>query len=174
MIQDQKSAESPSRACVIVVSDRVRNPDYVDPTGPAAAEWLLDRGYSVPNVIAITNEAPRLVQTLESLLMETEVILACGGTGLGPGDITPQTLEGLSDYCIPGVGELLRMESMKYSRNSYLSRCGGFVRGGRLLLALAGNARAVLEQLSILEDLIPNALLSIQGRCKDRRKTASL
>ena len=93
------------------------------------------------------------------------------GTGLGPRDITPQVLDGACDYGIPGFGELLRQGSLKYSLNAYLSRCGGWVKGRTLVLALPGNPKAVVEQLDILADLLPHALKSLQGKCDDRRKT---
>jgi molybdopterin biosynthesis enzyme MoaB len=81
-------------------------------------------------------------------------------------------LDKVCDFAVPGFGEMLRAGSLKYSLNAYLSRCGGWVKGRALVLALPGNPKAVTEQLGIMKDLLPHALQSVRGECKHRRKTA--
>jgi molybdenum cofactor synthesis domain-containing protein len=106
-------------------------------------------------------------------LPECDFVVVSGGTGLGPRDLTPQAVAGIADYEVPGLGELLRRESEKYSRNAYLSRCGGWVLGQKLVLAVPGNPKAAVEQLGILEDLLPHVILSLRGECKHRRSPAT-
>jgi molybdenum cofactor synthesis domain-containing protein len=158
---------------VIVSSDRASDGTYEDRAGPAAAEWLAARGFDVLAKTVVPDEIPALREQLEvDVARGARLVVISGGTGLGPRDVTPQMLDAACDYAIPGFGELLRAESLKYSKNAYLSRCGGWVKERALVLALPGNPKAVVEQLAILEDLLPHALDSLRGACKHRRKTA--
>ena len=160
-------------AVVLVASDRAHQGTYQDRSGPAAAAWLMDQGMAVQAVTILPDDRDALTHALDSccarLADELALVVISGGTGLGPRDVTPQVLNHFADYEIPGFGELLRRESLRYSLNAYLSRCGGWVRSGVLILALPGNPKAVVEQLEILRDLLPHALKSLKGRCDHRR-----
>jgi molybdenum cofactor synthesis domain-containing protein len=157
-------------AAVVVCSDRAFSGTYEDQSGPSAVGWLTGKGFNVAGSIVIPDDRSALVAQIESLIVEKDLIVISGGTGLGPKDLTPQVLEEISDYDVPGIGELLRRESLKYSLNAYLSRCGGWVKNQKLLLALPGNPKAVVEQLGILEDILPAAIDALRGQCKHRRR----
>ena len=159
-------------AAVIVSSDRAHTGTYEDLSGPAAKDWLESKGFNVVNKVVVPDEAGPLREMLDTYVSRgIQLIVISGGTGLGPRDITPQVLDAACDYAVPGFGEMLRQGSLKYSLNAYLSRCGGWVKGRTIVLALPGNPKAVVEQLSIMQDLLPHALKSMQGKCSDRRKT---
>ena len=162
-----------SRASVIVSSDRAHSGTYEDFSGPAAGSWLEIHGFAVQGVTVVPDEPHVLRETIHRAMeQQVDLVVVSGGTGLGPRDVTPQVLSDMCDYQIPGFGELLRQGSLKYSLNAYLSRCGAWVKGRTLILALPGNPKAVTEQLGLLEDLLPHALKSLRGRCDHRRKTA--
>jgi len=157
-------------SCVIVCSDRASRGSYEDKSGPAARDWLINNNYQCISVEVIPDDANALQETvLNKIESEVDFIVISGGTGIGPTDITPQTLAAFCNYEVPGFGEMLRQESLKYSLNSYLSRCGGWVLNKKLIFALPGNPKAVTEQLDILKHLIPHAIDAVQGTCKHRR-----
>ena len=158
---------------VIVSSDRAAQGTYKDEAGPAAEQWLKKHGYQNTGITIIPDDEERIRMEVLMTLHEAELIVVSGGTGLGPRDVTPQVIKSISDYEIPGFGELLRKESLKYSLNSYLSRCGGYVKNNKLILALPGNPKAVTEQLDILKELLPNALCALRGECSHRNRTRS-
>lgn len=159
------------KAAVIVSSDRASAGTYEDKSGPAAGGWLESHGFAVLGVTVIADEPNLLRETLHKLMdQRVDLVVVSGGTGLGPRDQTPQVLQDVCDYQVPGFGELLRQESLKYSLNAYLSRCGGWVKGRTLILALPGNPKAVTEQLGILQDVLPHALTSLRGQCSHRRQ----
>jgi molybdenum cofactor synthesis domain-containing protein len=163
-----------TRVAVVVASDRAHDGTYVDGSGPAAVEWLQKKRYDVLEKVVVPDEANALIEAVLGFVEQAaDLVIVSGGTGIGPRDITPQTLAAICDYQIPGFGELLRAESLKYSRNAYLSRCGGWVKDKSLVLALPGNPKAVTEQLDILGDLLPHALKALHGKCKDRRPVQS-
>lgn len=160
------------KAHVIVCSDRSFNGTYEDQSGPAAKAWLTEKKFETTGPTVVPDDANVLSETvLSAIAAGTDLVVISGGTGLSPRDITPQTLDRLCDYNIPGFGELLRAESLKYSLNAYLSRCGGWVKDQRLVLALPGNPKAVVEQLGILEGLLDHAMKAVHNECAHRRKT---
>jgi molybdenum cofactor synthesis domain-containing protein len=159
---------------IIVSSDRAHSGAYQDKSGPAASAWLSEHEYKVDSVHIVPDEREALARAvLNQVELKTPLIIISGGTGLGPRDVTPQVLDELCDYNIPGFGEMLRFQSLKYSLNAYLSRCGGWVKNRCLILALPGNPKAVVEQLTILEDLLPHALKALSGTCENRRSTGA-
>jgi molybdenum cofactor synthesis domain-containing protein len=160
-----------NKSAVIVSSDRAHAGTYEDKAGPAAGAWLENAGYAVASVTVVPDEPNQLRETIHRLFdLKTELIVISGGTGLGPRDVTPQVLDDVADYMVPGFGEMMRQGSLKYSLNAYLSRCGGWVKGRTLILAVPGNPKAVTEQLDLLKDLLPHALKSLRGECEHRRK----
>jgi molybdenum cofactor synthesis domain-containing protein len=159
---------------VVVSSDRASSGTYEDKSGPAAREWLTEHGYTCRDVVVIPDNAEQLSEVVQTAVQsDIDFIIVSGGTGIGPTDLTPQTLNGICEYEVPGFGEMLRKESLKYSLNSYLSRCGGWVLRKKLIFALPGNPKAVKEQLDILQELLPHAVDAVQGKCKHRRPVDS-
>lgn len=157
---------------VIISSDRASQGVYEDKTGPAAEKWLRSQGFNNTGITIVPDDSKNIRMEILMTLSEIELLVISGGTGLGPRDITPQVVKSVADYEVPGFGELLRKESLKYSLNSYLSRCGGYVKNHKLILVLPGNPKAVTEQLDILSDLLPNALCALKGECKHRNRKA--
>jgi molybdenum cofactor synthesis domain-containing protein len=162
--------DKPVRAALIVLCETDRAATSGAHSITAVENWLRAQNFSVAVSVVIDYDTFQLNRAFEAARAGAEVVIVCGGTGLGEREITPQTLERLCDYAIPGIGEMLRAESLKHSPNSYLSRCGGYVSQGRLVLALPGSAKAAVEQLEILKELLPHAINSVKGRCKSRRK----
>ncbi|MBF0443008.1 MAG: MogA/MoaB family molybdenum cofactor biosynthesis protein [Oligoflexales bacterium] len=156
------------KAAIIVSSDRAYQGIYRDESGPSAKQWLESKGFSVLDVRVVPDDRDRLLAEIEDCLKISDFIVISGGTGLGPRDLTPQILDEYCDYSIPGIGEYLRSGSLKYSLNSFLSRCGGWVKGGKLVLGLSGSPKAVKEQLGILGDLIQHSVWSLKGECHHR------
>lgn len=157
-------------SAVIVCSDRAFEGHYEDKSGPAAVEWLAEHNFNNLSLDVIPDDVKRLQLAVAELATNADVLIVSGGTGLGPRDTSPQSIAAIADYEIPGFGELLRKESLKYSFNAYLSRCGAFVVMRKLVLVLPGNPKAVVEQLDIVADLLPHAISALRGECKHRRK----
>ena len=162
--------EKQYKSHVIVSSDRASQGTYKDEAGPAAEKWLKKHQFNNTGVTVIPDDEERIRMEVLTTLQGVELLVVSGGTGVGPRDVTPQVVKSVADYEIPGFGELLRQGSLKYSLNSYLSRCGAYVKKNKLILALPGNPKAVTEQLDILKDLLPNALCALRGECKHRNR----
>lgn len=157
------------RATTLVLCEPERQPSHGDATRHAVNTWLAGQGYLADQGVTLDFDIAALTPAFAAARERSDLVIVCGGTGIGARDIAPQTLEKLCDYSIPGIGELLRAESLKYSLNSHLSRCGGYISQGRLVLSIPGNPKAAIEQLDILKLLLPHAIDAIKGRCKSRR-----
>ena len=94
---------------------------------------------------------------------EMDAILTTGGTGLGPRDVTPEATKAILDIEMPGIPEAMRMESMKKTSFSMLSRSVSGVRSGCLIINLPGSPKGVSECLEIIISTLPHALEMIRG-----------
>ena len=75
-----------------------------------------------------------------------DVIITTGGTGLTGRDITPETLEEISDKEIPGFGELFRELSYKTIATSAMqSRACAVLANGKYIFALPGSSGGVTD-----------------------------
>ena len=76
---------------------------------------------------------------------EVAVILTTGGTGVAPRDITPEATRGVIEREIPGLGELMRAEGLKFTPTAVLSRGMAGIRGRTLIVNLPGSPKGAVE-----------------------------
>ena len=86
-----------------------------------------------------------------------------GGTGPALRDVTPEATEAVCEKMLPGFGELMRQESLKYVPTAILSRQTAGIRGKTLLLNLPGRPRAIEQCLSVVFPAIPYCIDLIGG-----------
>ncbi len=152
------------RIQVVTLSDRASRGDYADRSGPRIVE-LLERHFgSQPRKIDIRHTViPDDTSSLSVLIEKTtydeaDVIITTGGTGIGPRDITVETIRPMLDKEIPGIMEMIRIKYGKEKPNALLSRGVAGIIGETLVYTLPGSTRAVGEYmeeiLKTLEHLI--------------------
>jgi molybdenum cofactor synthesis domain-containing protein len=157
------------RTRVIVVTHRVRSGDYDDRTGPVAANWLRKQNFDVGEGVVIDALPETIISTIQKTLWESDFLGVCGGTGIGPNDVTPQTLKSICEYEIPGFGEMLRRDGTFFSSKAPLGRGGAYVVKLTLVLSTSGSPNAALEQLTLWGDLIDAAVSALKGVCSSRK-----
>ncbi|HKN19529.1 MAG TPA: molybdopterin-binding protein, partial [Dissulfurispiraceae bacterium] len=64
---------------------------------------------------------------------------------------------------VPGIAEAMRMEGMKKTPRSMLSRAVAGVKGQTLIINLPGSPKAVKENLEAILEVIPHAIEKIKG-----------
>ncbi len=154
---------------VLVMSDRAASGEYEDKSGAALQEILKEAGAEIVAYNVVADDAETIANMM-SEICETEglsLLIASGGTGPGPRDVTPEVLEAMSDRVLGGLGDLLRAESLHYTDTAWLSRMTAGMVGATLVIALPGSPKAVKECWEILEPFIGDALNKItkQGFC---------
>ena len=157
------------KVLVITLSDRAFCGVYTDRSGPRVTEILNDyfkdkkQPQQIDNTI-LPDDADKLRQTLtEAITNKVDVIFTCGGTGLGPRDCTPETVESVSDKMIPGIMENIRIKYGKDKLSVLLSRSVAAIAGTTQIYTLPGSVRAVEEYLLEILKTLEHAVLMIHG-----------
>jgi molybdenum cofactor synthesis domain-containing protein len=138
---------------VITLSDRAFKGEYADLSGPGAKEiisgYFSSEGWDFyVDLTLIPDDAEKLKVLLESASSRYNVIITTGGTGIGPRDITVETVKPLLDKEIPGIMEFIRIKYGTLKPNALLSRGVAGVMGKSLVFTLPGSVRAVEEYMS--------------------------
>jgi len=103
----------------------------------------------------IPDDAGILRSKLEAASKKYNIIFTTGGTGIGPRDITVETVRPLLVKEIPGVMEFIRMKYGSVKPNALLSRGIAGLIGKSLIYTLPGSVRAVDEYMNeILKTLL--------------------
>ncbi len=152
------------RIHVITLSDRASKGQYEDRSGPRIVDLLKKHFENKPRNIdvaytVIPDDASSLKVLIERTVYdEVDVIITTGGTGIGPRDITVETVEPMLDKEIPGIMEMIRVKYGAEKPNALLSRGVAGLMAGTLVYTLPGSVRAVNEYmteiLKTLEHLI--------------------
>ena len=155
------------RIGILTVSDRASTGVYEDRSGPAIAAYLGEI------LTSPWQGVPRLVADEEALIADTLVeladregcclILTTGGTGPARRDVTPEATERVCEKLMPGFGELMRQESLKYVPTAILSRQTAGIRGKALILNLPGKPASIRQCLDAVFPAIPYCIDLIEG-----------
>ncbi len=92
-----------------------------------------------------------------------DLIVTSGGTGPALRDVTPEATEAVCDKMMPGFGELMRLESLKYVPTAILSRQNAGIRNKSFIINLPGNPKAIKECLEPVFPAIPYCIDLIEG-----------
>src|SRR3989449_9557234 len=78
------------------------------------------------------------------------VVLTVGGPGVRPTDVVPEVTREVAEKEIPGIGEAMRLESLKKVQTAMLSRGTAGIRGRTLIVNLPGSPRGARENLAVV------------------------
>jgi molybdopterin adenylyltransferase len=155
------------RIGILTVSDRASQGIYDDISGKAIeqtlAEYLTCSWEKVYRLIP--DEQALIEQTLIELTDEEQccLVVTTGGTGPAKRDVTPEATEAVCDRMMPGFGELMRAESLKFVPTAILSRQTAGLRGQRLILNLPGKPSAIRQCLDAVFPAIPYCIDLMEG-----------
>lgn len=156
------------RILVLTLSDRAFRGDYQDLSGPKTGDFLKDFfnsvlwEYEIINKI-IPDEAQVLHNIIENESSAFDMIFTTGGTGIGPRDITVETIRPLLEKEIPGIMEFIRVRYGSEKPNALLSRSIAGIRGKTLVYTLPGSVKAVEEYMSEIVKTLKHTVLMQYG-----------
>jgi molybdenum cofactor synthesis domain-containing protein len=150
---------------IVTISDKSSRGEREDLGGPAIREALADLDASFVEYRVVPDEQLRIVAVLVELTErgDIDLLLTTGGTGLAPRDVTPQATLSVLEYEVPGIGEVMRAESVKVTPAGMLSRGVAGVRRGTLIVNLPGSPKAVREILAAIGPALPHAVSTLKG-----------
>lgn len=149
---------------IITISDKASRGERKDTSGPEIEELLDKKIYSVKNIVIVPDEKNLIVKELEKFINKhADLIFTTGGTGLGPRDVTPEATSEVIEKNLPGFCEAMRIQNLKNTPFSIISRgtCG--TSKNTLIINLPGSPKAVRECLKVILPAIPHAIHSLKG-----------
>ena len=153
---------------VITLSDRAFRGEYSDLSGPAVKERLKEffrsEGWTADfKMELIQDDAVRLRDILVNASENYNIIITTGGTGIGPNDITTDTVRPLLSKEIPGIMEYIRIRYGSEKPNALLSRSIAGIIGKSLIYTLPGSMKAVDEYMDEILRTLKHTILMQHG-----------
>lgn len=152
---------------IVTVSDRASAGVYDDLSGKAIIDVLNEYLTSEwePVYEVIPDEQDVIETTLINMadVQNCSLIVTTGGTGPAKRDVTPEATEAVCDRMMPGFGELMRAESLKFVPTAILSRQTAGLRADSLIVNLPGKPKSIRECLDAVFPAIPYCIDLMDG-----------
>jgi len=147
---------------IVTVSDRASQGIYEDLSGKAIIDTLNDYIVSPwEDVYKIIPDEQNIIEQTIINMIDNDgccLVVTTGGTGPAKRDVTPEATEIVCDRMMPGFGELMRQESLKFVPTAILSRQTAGLRGNSLIVNLPGKPKSIRECLDAVFPAIPYCL----------------
>jgi molybdopterin adenylyltransferase len=153
---------------IITLSDRAYKGEYRDLSGPRIKEKLeeffrVQEWDSNIRILLIPDDADTLRKLVTDAGKSSNLIFTTGGTGIGPRDITVETVKPLLTKEIPGIMEFIRIKYGTEKPNALLSRGVAGITGKSLIYTLPGSLKAVDEYMSEIIKTLKHTVLMQYG-----------
>lgn len=158
-----------SKAHVITVSDGAFHGERKDLSGAALVSLLSRGGFDVGDPEIVPDEVALITgAVITAVTRGADLVVATGGTGLGPRDVTPQAISALIDYEVPGIGEAMRRAGTNSTPMTALSRSMAGVRERTLIISVPGSPKGATESLEAVMPIVGHAIQLLHGDTSHR------
>src|SRR5580658_7773534 len=148
---------------IITISDRASRGQYDDLGGPALKKAAQGYGWNVLAENLVPDEKRDIQRAIrEQINKGCHLILTTGGTGVALRDVTPEAVREIAVRELPGFGEVMRIESMKITKNAILSRSLAAVVDKTLVICLPGKPSGAVECLGFVAGAVPHCVEVLQ------------
>jgi molybdopterin adenylyltransferase len=135
-----------------------------DTAGRALSALIADHGWALGGYQVVPDDRLRIEAAIVEMADSgADIVLTCGGTGLGPRDVTPEATLAVCDRPVPGIAEHMRAESLKVTGRAMLSRATAGARGTTLVINLPGSEKAARECFNFVADQFEHAVKMMHG-----------
>jgi molybdopterin adenylyltransferase len=150
-------------AGIITISDRASRGLYDDLGGPALKKAAQSCGWNVLAEALVPDEKREIQRAIrEQINKGCQLVLTTGGTGVAARDVTPEAVREIALRELPGFGEVMRIESMKITKNAILSRNLAAVVDKTLVICLPGKPSGAVECLGFVAGAVPHCVEVLQ------------
>ena len=148
---------------IITISDRASKGLYDDLGGPALKKAAENFGWKILVENLVPDEKREIQRAVrEQINQGCQLVLTTGGTGVALRDVTPEAVREIALRELPGFGEIMRIESMKITKNAILSRNLAVVVEKTLVICLPGKPSGAVECLGFVAGAIPHCVEVLQ------------
>lgn len=152
------------RALVITISNRASAGIYADKSGPVLAGLLREAGCEVDGPAVVPDGDPVEAALRDAVAAGYEVVVTTGGTGLTPGDLTPEMTRKVIDREVPGIAEAIRAAGTAAGvPAAMLSRGLAGLAGQTLIVNLPGSSGGVRDGMAVLAGVLAHAVDQAAG-----------
>ena len=152
------------RALAITMSNRASAGVYEDKSGPVLAGLLATAGCAVDGPVVVPDGEPVEVALRDAIAAGYQVVVTTGGTGLTPGDRTPEMTRNVIDREIPGIAESIRAAGVAAGiPSAMLSRGLAGLAGQVLIVNLPGSSGGVKDGMRVLGPVLAHAVDQARG-----------
>jgi len=157
------------RVGVITASDKGSRGEREDLSGPTLAKLVQEIGGEVVEYVVLPDDQALLEKTMRHWADELslDLILTTGGTGFSIRDVTPEATLAVADRMVPGIAEVMRMESLKVTPKAMLSRAIAVLRKRTLIINMPGSVKAVRECFAAIAPAIPHGIQILKGEASE-------
>jgi molybdopterin adenylyltransferase len=157
------------RVALITVSDSSAQGTRPDGTGPALTERCRELGWQVVSTEILADDRAILEARLSALADSgaADLILAAGGTGIGPRDSTPEATAAVCVKLLPGLGEVMREKGRHLNERAVLSRAIAGLRARTIIVDLPGSPRGAVESFDAVQSVLAHAVEVVAGARHD-------
>ena len=152
------------RTLAVTISNRAAAGVYEDRSGPVLVGLLRAAGCEVDGPVVIPDGVTVRTALQDAVAAGYDLIVTTGGTGLTPGDETPEMTRMVLDREIPGIAEMIRAAGVTAGvPAAALSRGLAGVANTTLIVNLPGSTGGVRDGMAVLASLIEHAVDQIRG-----------
>lgn len=147
------------RALAITASNRAAAGVYPDSSGPVLAGLLRQAGCEVSGPLVVPDGEPVQAALRDAVAAGYDVVVTTGGTGLTPGDLTPEMTRNVIDREIPGIAEAIRAAGVAAGvPAAMLSRGIAGLAGTTLIVNLPGSTGGVRDGMRVVAGVLAHAV----------------
>ena len=160
------------RVGVITASDKGSRGEREDLSGPTLAKLVQEIGGEVVEYVVLPDDQAILAEKMRYWTDELnlDLILTTGGTGFSLRDVTPEATLTVADRMVPGIAEVMRMESLKVTPKAMLSRAVAVLRKQTLIINMPGSPKAVRECFAAIAPALPHGIQILKGEASECAK----
>ena len=155
---------------MLTVSDGVSRGERTDESGAILEELLTESGYAVVRRV-VADDRSEIAQAIEALADDAQLVLPRGGTGVGPGDVTPEATASVLERQVPGISEAIRADSARRTPHGLLGRGIAGTRGSSLVINLPGSPGGCRDGFAVLRPALEHAVALLSEEATEHRQT---
>ena len=154
---------------IVTLSDRASSGIYEDKSGPAIKNSLMKllKSNGIQHIISsvIIPDDPTVLKNElnEALKMNTDVLFTTGGTGIGPKDITVETIKPMLEKELSGIMDMIRVKYGMDNPRALLSRSIAGTIDQTLVFSLPGGIKAVNEYMKEINKNLLHCIYMVNG-----------